>query len=183
MSNVPAYITNNISLGPGIVFLGLAGTTPTQDIGAISEDGLEINLTQEFLEVFQGTPKQLAKTFKTSENMEIKITGLEWDLIDLALSLGAGVTTSTATQDTFSFGGDPDNDALAIRIQHSMPSGHTMNIYVWRVEASGEWNLTMAQDTLHTFPYSFRAVISTTSWDGAALAVNQQLFRIVRQKG
>jgi len=182
MANIPAYNTQNISIGPGVVYLGVSGTTPTHDIGAISEDGLEITLSQEYLEVYQGSPKSLIRTFKTSENMEIKITGLEWNLVDLAIALGAGVTTSSASQDTFAFGGDPDTDILAAKIVHTMPIGHTINIYVWQTQVSGEWSLSMAQDALHTFPYSFKALVSTTAWDGTTLSSGSHLFKIVRQK-
>lgn len=182
MANIPAYNTNNISIGPGVVYLGVSGTTPTHDIGAIDKNGLEITLSETYLEVYQGSPKQLARTFKTGENMEIKITGLEWNLIDLAIALGAGVTTSSASQDTFAFGGDPNTSVLAAKIVHSMPVGHTINIYVWQSQVSGTWQLKMAEDTLHTFPYSFKALVSTTAWDGTTLASGSQLFKIVRQK-
>ena len=183
MANVPNYTVANISIGPGVVYLGVAGTTPTTDIGAISTDGLELNLTQEYLEVFQGSPKQLITQFKTSETLEVKITGIEWNLMSLPIALGAGVTTSSGTQDVFSFGGDPTTTALAAKIVHTMPSGHTINIYMWRTNISGSWNIKMAQDTLHSFPYTFKALVATVAWDGVtALASGSQLFRIVRQK-
>lgn len=182
MANVPAYNTNNISLGPAIVYLGLSGTTPSHDIGAIANGGLQVSLAQKYLAVYQGSPKQLAKQFKTEELMDVKIQGLEWNLIDLAIALGAGVTTSSGSQDTFAFGGDPNTAVLAVKIVHSMPIGHTLNFYFWQAQISGDWSLKMAQDTLHEFPYSFNVLASTTSWDGTTLASGQQLFKIVRQK-
>jgi len=182
MANVPSYNSNNISLGPGILYVGLAGTTPTIDVGAISEDGIEITVSQEFLEVFQGSPKQLIKQFKTDEGMEIVATGIEWNLINLAFALGAGVTSSSASQDTFAFGGDPDTDLIALKIEHTLPSGNTISIYVWQAQASGEWSLSLAQDELSTFPYSFKALVSTVNWNSTALPVGEQLFKIVRQK-
>lgn len=182
MANIPAYNTNNLSLGPAILYVGVAGSTPSIDVGAISEDGMTFNVTREFLEVFQGQPKTLIKTFPTSETVELQCSGIEWNLINLALALGSGVTTSSGTQDTFSFGGDPENDQVAIHVQHALPSGNTMSIYMWRAQASGQWSMNMKQDTLHTFPYSFKAIASTTAWDGTALAQGQQLFRIVRFK-
>ena len=183
MANVPNYTVANISLGPGICYLGVAGTTPTVDIGAISTAGLELNLTQTYLEVFQGSPKSLITQFKTEENLEVKITGIEWNLMELPIALGAGVTTSSASQDTFAFGGSPTTTALAAKIVHSMPSGHTISIYVWQANISGSWQLKMAQDTLHDFPYTFKALVATVAWDGVtALGAGSQLFKIVRQK-
>lgn len=182
MANVPSYTVNNISLGPGILYLGVAGTTPSLDAGAISEDGMEFNVTREFLEVFQGQPRQLITTFPIAETVELTINGIEWNLMKLPLALGAGVTTFSSTKETFSFGGDPANDQVAVIVQHAMPSGHTVSIYLWTAQPSGEWNMSMAPDTLHTFPYSFKAVLSTVDWGGTALPVGQQLFRIVRDK-
>lgn len=182
MANVPSYNTNNISIGPGIMYIGPAGATPSIDVGAISEDGIEITVSQEFLEVFQGSPKQLIRQFKTDETMEIVATGIEWDLLKLANALGAGVTTSSASQDTFSFGGDPDTDIVALMIKHTLPSGNTISICVWQAQASGEWSMSMAQDELSTFPYSFKALVSTTNWIGGALSSGSQLFKIIREK-
>lgn len=182
MANVPSYTVNNISLGPGILYLGLTGSTPSQDAGAISEDGMEFNVTREFLEVFQGQPRQLITTFPISESAELTISGIEWNLMKLPLALGAGVTTWSSTKETFSFGGDPGVDEVALIVQHAMPSGNTVSIYFWRAQPSGEWNMSMAPDTLHTFPYSFKALVATTDWGGTALPVGQQLFRVVRDK-
>ena len=182
MANVPNYNANNISIGPGIIYIGAAGTTPSVDVGAISEDGIEITVSQEFLEVFQGSPKQRIIQFKTDESIEFTATGIEWDLIKLATALGAGVTTSSGTLDTFAFGGDPDTDQVAVLIQHTLPSGHTISISIWKAQASGEWSLSLAQDELSTFPYSFRGLVATVNWGNEALPVGQQLFRITRQK-
>ena len=37
MSNVPSYTADNISLGPGILYVGVVGTTPSIDVGAIAK--------------------------------------------------------------------------------------------------------------------------------------------------
>ena len=182
MANIPSYTLGNLSLGPGILYIGVSGTTPSQDVGAISEDGMTFNVKREFLEVYQGQPKTLIKTFPTQETAEITCNSIEWDLPKLALALGAGVTTSSASQDTFAFGGDPDNDLVAIHLRHTLPSGQTVSIYVWQAQPSGEWSMDMKQDTLHTFPFSFKAIAATVAWDGSALASGQNLFKIVRFK-
>lgn len=182
MANTPNYDTNNISLGPGILYVGVAGTTPSIDVGAISEDGMTFNVKRDFLEVYQGQPKALIKTFPTQETAEVQCSSIEWNLPNLAIALGAGATTSSASQDTFAFGGDPDNDQVAVHIQHTLPSGETVSIYMWKAQPSGEWSMNMKVDTLHTFPYSFKALIATTAWDGSALPAGQQLFKIIRFK-
>jgi hypothetical protein len=182
MANIPTFNCDNISIGPGIFFIGAAGTTPTIDIGAISEDGMEITVTQEFLDVFQGNPKSLTCRFKTGEDVELVASGLEWNLPNLVFALGGGVTTSTATLDTFSFGSSPSTDDVAVLIQHAMPSGDTVSFYLWKAQVLGDWSLTLAQDELQTFPFSFKGLVATQNWGGEALPVGQQLFRIVREK-
>ncbi len=182
MANIPTYDADNISLGPGILFVGLVGSTPTIDVGAISEDGMEFTVSREFIEVYQGQPKTLIKTFPSEEVVEVTCNTIEWNLVNLALALGSGVTTSDASTDSFSFGADPANDEVAVHIQHALPSGHTVSIYMWRAQPSGEWSMSMSQDTLHTFPYSFKALQATTDWEGNALPAGQQLFKIVRFK-
>jgi hypothetical protein len=182
LANVPAYDADNISLGPGILYIGVVGTTPNVDVGAIAEDGMEMTVSREYLEVFQGNPKVLIKQFVTGETVEVVMNTIEWNLLNLPRALGAGFTTSSASQDTFSFGADPDTNELSVHIEHALPSGHTISIYIWRAQPSGEWTMNMAQDTLHQFPFSFKALQATTTWDGTALAAGRQLFKIVRFK-
>jgi hypothetical protein len=154
----------------------------TVDIGAIAEDGMTFTVSREYLEVFQGSPKTLIKQFVTQENAELVANAIEWNLLNLPLALGAGVTSSSASQDTLAYGGDPATKEIAVKIQHTLPSGHTVSIFIWKAQASGEWELNLAQDQIQSFPYSFKALIATQSWDGVALASNQNLFKIVRQK-
>lgn len=182
MANIPAFTTDNISLGPGIVFIGPVGATPTVDVGAIQEDGIEFTVTRELLEVFQGSPKSRIANFVTGETVEMTAQTLEWNLLNLPFAMGTGVTTSSATIDTYAFGSDPDLDEVALRIQHALPSGHTVLIDIWRAQPIGEWTMTLAQDELQQFPFGFRALVATTEWDGSALPVGEQLFRITREK-
>ena len=46
--NVPSYTTSNISIGPGVLYLASAGTTPTTDVGAVR--GGELSITREKLD-------------------------------------------------------------------------------------------------------------------------------------
>lgn len=143
---------------------------------------MEFKVTREFLEVNQGSPKVLIKQFVTGETVELTCQTIEWNLMNLALALGTGVTTSTASKDTYSFGADPGTDEVAVHVQHALPSGHTISIYMWRAQPTGEWSLALKQDELQQFPFGFKALQATTAWDGSALAVGQQLFRVTRFK-
>jgi hypothetical protein len=182
VANISNYNTQNISLGPGVAYIGLAGTTPLTDVGAIHDDGMELTVTREFLDVFQGSPKVLIKRFVTGEKVELAIKGIEWNLINLALALGTGVTTSSAAQDTYAFGEDPNATEMAVQVLHSMPSGNTITLRLWRTQPVGEWKTALKQGELHSFPLSFVALSSTLKWDNSVLVVGKRLFEIVRQK-
>lgn len=182
MANIPNYTVKNISLGPGILYAGLAGATPSLDIGAIAPDGIEINVKRSFLEVFQGQPKSLIAQFVTQEDVDAKIESLEWNLLNLPIALGSGVTTSSASADTFSFGGDPATTYVAMRVQHATPTGETVSFYFWRCQPTGEWKLSMKEATLHQFPFGFKVLQTTVAWDGSSLPTAQQYFRVIRQK-
>ncbi len=182
MANVPTHDADNISLGPGILFIGLLGTTPTIDVGAIAEDGMTFTVTREFLEVFQGSPKSRIKQFVITETAELEVQSLEWNLLNLPFALGAGVTTSDANTDTYSMGGDANTSEVAVRVEHTLPSGNTISIFIWRAQTQGEWELNLAQDELQQFPFAFRALEATQSWDLVDLPAKQKIFRIVRTK-
>src|SRR5262245_41469480 len=105
MANVPAYDTSRISFGPGILYLGPVGSTPTIDVGAVKGDfSLEIKRTP--LEVKQGSPQSLIIEYVVDEAVTFKGTGIEWNLDRLADILGAGVTTISGPVTSIAFGGD-----------------------------------------------------------------------------
>ena len=143
---------------------------------------MKFSVTRTFLEVFQGNPKQRIKQFVTQEDAELEVQSLEWNVPNLVYALGAGDVTTSGVRDTFSFGGDADTDEVAVKVQHTLPSGNTISIYIWRAQPKGTWELSLVQDKLQEFPFSFRALTSTRSWDGASLASTQNLFKIVRDK-
>jgi len=182
LANVPVFDTDNISLGPGILFIGPTGTTPTIDVGAIGEDGATFSITRESLEVFQGSPRSLIKLFVTFEDVRLTVSTIEWNLINLAVALGAGVTTSSASQDTIAFGGDPNFLEQGVKVEHVLPVGHTVSILIFKAQSVGEMEITLAQDELQTFPFNFRALESNTDFAGASLPASQRLFKIIRDK-
>ena len=178
--NVPTYDTDNFSFGPGVLYVGAAGSTPTLDVGAVRA-GAEFAVSRERLEVFQGSPRSLVKQYIVQENAQLTVTGIEWDVDKLTYVLGSGVTTSTAAQDTYAFGGDLNISESAVKFVHETPAGHTIELYIWKAQGTGEITINFGDD-LHEFPYVFAALESTTDWNSVALASNQRLFKIVRKK-
>jgi len=180
--NVPTFTSSNFSFGPGLLFLGAAGTTPLVDVGAISEDGIKLMPSNKKKDIFQGNPKMPVYTFSQEQGMSVQVTGIEWNVNTLLYGLGSGNTTSVSAADTFSFGGDPLIDAVALWVQHKMAvPGHTLNCYVWRAVADADVEMALTHDE-HKFPYSWKAQRSTTNWSGATLAYDEQLFQLYRQK-
>jgi len=178
--NTPAYNTSNFSFGPGILYMGPVGTTPSIDVGAV-QAGAALKVTRQLLQINQGSPQALAAQFAIKESVELSVTGLEWNLTNMARFLGAGVTASDATGQTLSFGGDMNVLHSALVYRHSTPAAHTIDIYLWDAQPSGEMNIQFQESAPHEFPVTFSANTSTTDFAGNTLPTIQQLYRIVRR--
>lgn len=179
--NVPTFTENDFSFGPGLLFIGAAGSTPSEDVGAITEDGIQIEITAEKKTITQGNPKIPIYTFTQAQSAVVKLTGIEWDFDDFGRILGAGSTTVAAGQETFAFGGDPLVSRVALRVQHAMAvTGQTMFCNVWRAVGDSGLNLSLNHDE-HQFAHSYMAHRATTSWASATLDYKSQLFQLYRQ--
>jgi len=180
--NVPTVTEANLSAGPGRVYLGASGDTPTVDVGAIAEDGGVSAVYKSVKgELRQGNPSVRVFKFNKMQDMGIKLTGVEWNFTTLSYALGAGLTATAASSETMDFGGDPTVDTVAIHAQHQMLNGQTMNLYAWKASSAvDEIEIKLGQD-LHTFPYEFDPHRVTTFWSGTATAGNDQLCRLYRQ--
>lgn len=178
--NIPTGSTSDISFGPAILFLGIAGTTPTIDVGFISEDGVSFEISNETKDIMQGNPKLIEYTFSQQQGVMVSLSSIEWDFNNFVRAIGAGVTAAPAGAETFSFGGDPIVTTVAIHVQHQMAvSGNTLNCYVWKAASESGYGIAMGADE-HTFEYKWKAQRSTTDWDGATLPSNEQLVKIER---
>ena len=178
--NLPSYNTNNFSFGPGILYIGPSGTTPSIDIGGV-RPGMELRVTRELLEVYQGSPRTKVKQYVLSENAELQVTGIEWNLVNLPFIIGAGDTAWNAVIETFSFGGSPSVQEVSLAFSHKTPTSQTIWLYIWKAQSTGEMTLNFGDD-VHEFPAVWRALVATQSWANVALSDTQQLFRIQRQK-
>ncbi len=171
--NVPSYTTSNISIGPGVLFLAAAGTTPSVDVGAVRS--AELTITREKLDVDQGFPAQPIVSYAVGEDVVLTINAIEWDFTHLAQALGAGVVGAN----TLEFGGDPNFSEVALKFQHRMAAGSTIVIDIWKSNGSGEITTTFGDD-VQEFPYSFMALNSTTDWASNALGDTTSMFKITR---
>ena len=172
--NIPNITTSNFSFGTGILKLGVAGATPTLDVGAVTA-GSSLEIRGTALDARSGTPSMLIKRYTQVSDVVFTLTGLEWYYDNLAKALGAGITTSSQ----FDYGGDPNVASYALQFEHRMPTGNTQTIRLWEVVGSGEMTINFGED-MHEFPMTYQAIRSTTDWASNNLAGCNQYFRIVK---
>jgi hypothetical protein len=177
--NIPNVTKSDISFGPAVMYLGAAGSTPTVDVGAISEDGVTIEIATEQRDIMQGNPRIIEMSFNQQQSVNIRVTSIQWNYENLQYVLGGSIATS-ATWEKFSFGGDPCPSEVAIKVVHQMCSGDTINVYVWRAMGEGNLTIPFGQDE-HSFELAFKAMHATNDWAGATLAADAQLLQIYRQ--
>lgn len=179
MYNIPKYTTNEFSFGPGILYAGVAGQTPTiddaHDIGGV-RSGASFVVARTMLDVMQGSPATLVKRYVTAETGILTVTGIQWNFDNFAKALGAGVTTAN----DFEFGGSMEVENLALQFVHKNPAGHTHTLMIYLANGQGTLTIPFGDD-IHEFEYSFAALATETNWNGAALAIGKQLFRIKRE--
>lgn len=180
--NVPTYTESNFSFGPGRVFMGAAGATPTVDVGLIGEDGVSFEFVNDKKDLFAGNPKAAVYRFNQSQGLKVSFSGVEWDFTRFAYAIGAGTTTSTSPSDTMVFGGDPITKKVAILVQHQMAvAGHTLNAYLWTAVSDGGLSVKLGQDE-HMFQYAWTCLRSTANWGADALARGAELGLLERLK-
>ena len=184
--NVPTVTTNNISFGPATVKMGAytvgGACTPATDVGAISEDGVNIEVTAEKRYINQGNPLSAVYAFTTTQGVKVSFTSLEWSFDRFIDSLGAGNTVAGTGSDVlFKWGGDPLVNAVGLKLEHYMASsGNTMNVHIWRCFSDMGLTIPFGQEE-HQFEMSFTAANATQGWDGSsALAVTNELIEFVR---
>lgn len=179
--NLPTVTRDDISFGPARLFLGAAGSTPTTDVGAITEDGVTVEIASEMRDIVQGNPKLIDLSFIQSQSAMVRVTSIEWNYDKLTYALGAGNTAAPVGFETFAFGGEPCVTEVALHVQHQMcQSGNTINVYVWRAVGEGNVSLPFTHDE-HQFEYNWKALRADTDWASNPLASDEQLFQIVRE--
>lgn len=179
--NVPVYETARFSFGPGILYMGVAGATPSVDIGAVKGDA-ELLIQRVTLEVRQGSPQTLVKKYAVEENVSLKLTGIEWDLNNIVYALGAGITSLSGAQEILEFGGDIDFNTRALRYVHIKPDGSTVDVHIFLGEGKGELPISFKEKDVHEFSYEFNALEGTVDFSNVALANKKKKFKIIHTK-
>lgn len=175
--NVPAYNTAKFSFGPGRLFLGAEGTTPTFEIGAVKGDAT-LSIRRNTLDVLAGSPQTLIQQYAVREEVALRLTGIEWNLNALAQALGAGTTTLVGVTETLEFGGSMTVTSRSLLYRHIMADGSTLDIEIYKVQGSGEIEISMKEADMHELAYEFNALEGTSNFANAALAAQKKLFTV-----
>lgn len=180
--NLPSYDEKNFSFGPGVVYIGVAGQTPSSDVGAV-DVGMTLTHATDLLDVQQGNPRELVESFRTVENVTFAFTGLEWKIENLDKYIGGG----SVSGDTFKYGGSLRTTQVSLRLVHQMPPaagktvGSTVIIDIWKARPVGDLAITFGMD-LHNFPVTFNAMQASKDWTGEPLAEGERYYRLQIQK-
>lgn len=177
--NLPAYSTKRFSFGPGILYIGAAGTTPLLDVGAVKGDA-KFDIKRTLLDIYQGSPQTLVQRYAIKEDVMLSVTGIEWNLSNLSYALGAGVTTQSGATEQMDFGGDMSMSARAVRYLHIQPDGSTIDIQLFSANGKGEVNIAIKEKDTHEISYEFSCLEGTVDFQNASLATNKKKFRILR---
>ena len=180
--NIPSYTTSNISFGPAILKYNASTptlVTPTNDFGAITEDGATIEMTADKKYIAQGNPRLNIFAFTQVQSVSLSITGIEWNFQTFNYAVGSGVADIVSNPQTFGFGGDPAVTEIALQLVHTMPNTNVITINIWKAVSETGITLPFGQDE-HQFEYKFNALYATTDWAGGSLPDNQYLMKMER---
>lgn len=177
--NIGTVSTARVSMGPAVLFIGAAGSTPTSDVGLIHPDGAELEFQSELGDVQAGNPLLTVLRYVKMQKFFLRAPGVEWSANHLAYALGAGVTSISASNEIMRFGGMPCPHEVALHLQHrKCTAAHTVNVRVWKATTeTGGLTVNFGQDH-HRFNYAWEALRSTTNWAGAANANTSELVEI-----
>ncbi len=179
--NVPVGDTAKLSFGPGTIYLGPVGATPTIDVGYVKGDA-ELAVTRTLLEVLAGSPQSIVQQYAIKEEVSIKFTGIEWNLDNIAYALGAGVTSVSGAQDILDFGGDMDVSSRALRFLHILPDGGTVDIHLLQAQGAGELAIAMKETDMHEIPMTFKAIEASLNFEGSVPAANKKKVKIIKTR-
>lgn len=177
----PGGLSDNISFGPAVVYLGPSGATPVASVGYLGEDAVTIEAESTKRDIEQGNPKTIEFSFALAQKVKVSWQGIEWNQTQWQYAIGAGNTYSSASIQTWGFGGDPIVETVALKIQHYMAkAGDTLTVNVWKARGDGPISFGFSAEE-HKFANSYQAMRSATNWAGGNLAYDEQLVQVVRQ--
>jgi len=182
-NNRPTINTNEISMGPAVVFLGPAGATPSVDVGAVAEDAsVTFEFADEKVELRQGNPALLELMASSKQDFRVRVTSHQWDMDLFNKALGTATTSADGDDSILEYGGKATVASQAMHIRHYMAQpGHTVDLYVWEVYPESGFNQQFTQE-FHSREMVFLAKRSSQNWAGSSLANGKELLKMVIDK-
>ena len=182
MYNNPSGTIGQVTLGPGVIYLGSSGSTPSVDVGYV-RGSATLNFKREQVEIRQGSPQTIVDALASAEDVMIEFTGIEWDMDNLLHVLGDGATSVSGAQEILKMGGTPANAKKALRYVHRMSDGGTLEVDIWKCIGEGTFEASINPDDLHEIKYKFKAIDpGSTDWAGASLTDGQKLVKVIRTR-
>ncbi len=169
--NLPQYDTRRLSIGPAILYIGTAGSTPTVDLGAVQDSSIKV--TAELTKFMLGVPAVPQwYRFKTVE-VTLTVKGLEWNLDKIRQVIGGYYLTETvgSTDVQTLYGTFEYVEPFSIRLIHQTPSGGTLTVDIFEALPGGGADLGFGSK-VHEIPYTFHAISSSHDFEGNALPPN-----------
>lgn len=180
MLNLPGGDINQVTLGPGRLYLGPAGSTPSQEVGYVQGD-TTITFERKRTDVRQGSPQIIVDAFANEENVMIEFPAIQYNLDAVLRIIGDGATSASGADTILKFGGSPGFSKFAARFVHILPSGGTLIVDIWKAIGEGTIPVKVSPTELHEVPLKLNAIYpGTTDWGGATLSNGQQLVKITR---
>ena len=169
--NLPQFDVRKFSIGPAIVYIGVAGQTPTIDLGAIRS--AEMKFTYELNKFYQGLPSvPRAMRFKLSD-LTLTVKGLEWDFSKLSKTTGGYLVETidgvSLTQELYA--NLEYADPISVRLVHTTPSESILTVDLYNAYPGGTDSFAFAQN-VHEMTYIFHAASSTIDFAGNAIPPN-----------
>jgi hypothetical protein len=180
---IPDYDVENLSFGPGVIYIGVPGTTPTTQVGAVS-NGMALAHIIEILEATAGNPSEEIESYRKTDEVHFTFVGLEWNLELLPFYIGAGIVE----EDRLEYGGEIEVKEASFRFIHQFPPqvgasvGSTLIIDIWRARPDSDFGISFSGDSLHQFEQDFRAVKVDTDWSGTELSSGEEFYRFALKR-
>ena len=182
MYNKPAGTIGNVTIGPGILYLGVAGATPTIDVGYVTGDAT-LKFDRQKLEIRQGSPQTLIAQFAKQEDYTLEVKGIEWNLNALMRALGDGATSVSGASDIFKVGAGPAMTGIALQYVHKMSDGGTLTLNMWKVLPDGTVESSINAEKPHELKLKFIGMDpGSTDWGSGALTDGQKMLSLTRTR-
>lgn len=180
--NMPSGDVTRTTIGPGIIYLGPIGATPTVDVGYVKGE-MALSVTRSMTEIRQGTPQTIVQVLANQEDVMVEFKGIQWNLDALLHAIGDGATSASNPNDILKFGGRHTVTGKALRFFHKLADGSSLFFDMYKCMTDGNVQINIDPNNPHEISMKFKALDpGSTDWAGAALTDGQKLAKVTIQR-